>query len=292
MNRKTIFALGFFDGVHLGHQALLAACRQLAQANQCRVGAITFDSHPQSLFLPDPPPLINTNDDRDALLAQYGVEQILHLPVTKEVMSTYWRDFLDGLLEHGAAGFVCGDDFRFGCGGEGDGEKLAQYCREKCLPLVILPEQSLDGVRIASSHIRRLLENGQVEEADRFLGHDHILTAQVVSGRHLGRTIGTPTANMRIPQGVVMLRHGVYQTSCCLDGKVYTAVTNIGARPTVGGHEVRAESWILDFSGDLYDREITLHFERFLRPEQKFASLEALQAQIQLDAQAARKRKA
>ncbi len=289
MRQKKIFALGFFDGVHLGHQALLAACVRLANAQNAAPAAITFDQHPQSLFTPAPPALINTNADRDALLRRFGAEQILRLPVTREVMSTSWRDFLDNLYAQGAAGFVCGDDFRFGHKGEGNAEKLRQFCRERNLPCVIVPEQSMDGVRISSTHIRKCIETGNMETAAKFLGHPHILSGEVVAGRQLGRTIGVPTANILLPEGIVLPKLGVYATECLVDGICYRAVTNIGSRPTVGGHQIRAESWILDFEGDLYDREITLEFHKFLRPEQKFGNLEELKAQIHLDAANARK---
>ena len=280
-----IFALGFFDGVHLGHQALLSTCVQLANQLDVSAAAITFDRHPQSLFLSKPPALINCNTDRDALLSRYGIQYIHHLAVTKNVMSTHWQVFLDELLQMGAVGFVCGDDFRFGRKGEGNAEKLQRFCLERDLPCVIIPEQALEGVRISSTHIRGLIEAGDMETAAKFLGHPHILSGEVVSGRQLGRTIGVPTANILIPDEVVVPKLGVYATECLVDGIRYKAVTNIGSRPTVGGHQVRAESWILDFDGDLYGKHMTVLFHKFLRPERKFASLEELKAQIQKDAE-------
>lgn len=284
MKQKKIFALGFFDGVHLGHQALLTECRALAARQQAKACAITFLQHPMALFTPNPPPLINSVEDRDVLLRQYGMEAIYKYPVTKEVMATPWADFLEELLSYGAAGFVCGYDFRFGHKGEGNCEKLREFCRQREIPCVIVPEQDLEGIRISSTHIRGLIEAGNVEEAASFLGHPHFLGGEVVSGRKLGRTIGVPTANILIPGDVVVPKLGVYACETVIDDKTYVAVTNIGSRPTVGGHQVRAESWILDFDGDLYGKEITIEFHKFLRPERKFDSLEALKSQIQSDA--------
>ncbi|MBE6986163.1 MAG: bifunctional riboflavin kinase/FAD synthetase [Ruminococcaceae bacterium] len=281
--RKKIFALGFFDGVHLGHQALLTACEILAREENAAVAAITFDRHPQSLFMGNPPALLNSASDRALLLRQFGVEHIECMPVTEKVMSTDWETFLENLVEQGGTGFVCGDDFRFGHKGEGNAEKLAAFCRERGLPCVIIPEQTMDGVRISSTHIRTLVENGEMEDAAKFLGHPHILSGEVVSGRQLGRTIGIPTANVLLPEGVVVPKLGVYACICVVDGRSYVAVTNVGSRPTVDGHQVRAESWLLDFSGDLYGKKITLQFYEFLRPEEKFPSLEALKAKIQQD---------
>lgn len=285
--KKMIYALGFFDGVHLGHQALLRAGGELARASGCCLGAITFSQHPQSLFTPEPPRLLTDVPTRETLLKGFGVERVTVLPVTREVMTTPWETFLRTLLEQGAGGFVCGDDFRFGAGGDGDGEKLQTFCREQGLPCIRVPEQRLDGVRLSSTHIRSLLEAGEVEQANRFLGHPHLLTGRVTPGRQLGRTLGIPTANIPIPPQVVVPRRGVYAAVVTIDGRNYRAVTNVGSRPTVGGHEVRTESWILDYAGDLYGRELTLTFHRFLRPERTFPSLEALTEQIHRDGEMA-----
>jgi riboflavin kinase/FMN adenylyltransferase len=285
---KKIFALGFFDGVHLGHQALLKACVELAARMDVETAAITFESHPQSLFLKQPPALLTVLEDRYKLLLQYGIDHVYAYPVTEKVMSTDWQAFLDELVGYGGVGFVCGHDFRFGHKGQGDAEKLRSYCQARELPCIIVPEQTLDGIRISSTHIRGLLEAGDMETAAKFLGHPHILSGEVVAGRQVGRTIGIPTANILIPAGVVVPKLGVYACRCRMGDRVYSAVTNIGSRPTVDGHQVRSESWILDFDGDLYGKTITLEFVAMLRPEEKFPSLEALQAQIHRDAQQAR----
>ena len=281
---KRIFALGFFEGVQLGHQALLAQCVRLARERNCQTAAITFDKHPLSLFSGRVPPLISTAEDRKLLLRRYGIGAIYQFPVVPEVMSMPWRDFLEELMGFGAAGFVCGDDFSFGHRGEGSGEKLREFCLERDLPCVIVPEQTVDGIRISSSHIRTLIENGEMESAAKFLGHPHMLTGQVVHGRRLGRTLGIPTANLRLPEGLAVPRFGVYACLAEVDGKKYPAVTNIGTRPTVNGEGVTVEPWILDFEGDLYGRELRLEFCKFLRPEQKFPDLNALQAEIRKNA--------
>jgi len=287
MNR--IFALGFFDGVHLGHQALLTECCRLAVAHNCETAAITFEAHPQSLFVKVPPKLINTLQDRNALLLQYGTDHVYAFPVTENIMSTDWRDFLEILLDCGGVGFVCGEDFHFGHRGEGNAENLKAFCAQRELPCAIVPEQTLDGVRISSTHVRALLEEGKVEEANRFLGHPHVLRGEVVSGRKLGRTLGVPTANLLIPEGIVCPKHGVYACKALVDGAEYLAVTNIGSRPTVGGHRVTVEPWLLDFEGDLYGKHITLLFYAFLREEKKFDSLDELKAEIQENARQTRK---
>lgn len=285
---KRVFALGFFDGVHLGHQALLTACRHLAQRTGCKAGAVTFTAHPDALVSGKAPALLNTRHDRDRLLLGYGIQNILELPFDREMMTTPWESFLEQLVEMGAGGFVCGDDFRFGAGGLGTAQTLAEFCKKRSIPYAIVPQQELDGVRVSSTHIRTLLEMGEMEQAVRFLGHPHALSGIVVKGRGLGRTIGIPTANLEIPEGVICPKKGVYAGFAVVDGKKYPAVTNIGSRPTVGGHQVRAESWLLDFDGDLYGKTIVLGFLKFLREERKFDSLEELKAQVLLDAQQVR----
>ena len=284
MNDKKIYALGIFDGVHLGHQALLQACRHLAQSTGCGSGAVTFTSHPDALVTGRTPPLINTVQERQRILSGYGITDILALPFDEKWMKMPWQDFLEFLLQKGGAGFVCGDDFRFGFRGEGTAQALADFCREKGLPWAVVPAQTLDGIRVSSTHIRSLLENGQMEDAVRFLGHPHVIAGNVIAGRGLGRTLGIPTANIALPAGVVCPRHGVYACKAVVDGREYLAVTNIGTRPTVEGHHVTVEPWLLDFDGDLYGKHMALLFYKFLRPERKFDSLEELKAQIQRDA--------
>ena len=290
MKRNTIFALGFFDGVHLGHQALLKKCRELAEKYGCQAGVITFDTHPQALTLGTAPALINQKSDRDGLLQQFHMDPLVCLPFDEQLRNMPWPQFLVMLgKEYNACGFVCGDDFRFGYQGRGNAELLAEFCEIEWRPYAIVPEQILDGVRISSTHIRQLVEAGNMEEAAKFLGHPHILSGEVVSGRQIGRTIGVPTANILIPAEVVVPKLGVYATDCLIDGVRYKAVTNIGSRPTVDGHQVRAESWLLDFDGDLYGKHVTLLFHHFLRSEQKFADLEELKQQIHQDAAQANK---
>lgn len=286
---KKIYALGFFDGVHLGHQALLDAGSRLASELGCTPAAVTFDLPPGAILQNTKPNMLNTVRDREALLAQFGAAEILLLTADKTTLSMSWNAFLEMLIARGAVGFVCGYDFRFGRNGEGNAEKLAAFAAEKRLPCVIVPEQTMDGEKISSTRIRTLIEAGDVENATLLLRHPHILSGTVVSGQKLGRTIGIPTANLELPKELVCPAFGVYACKAWVDGHYYIAVTNIGKRPTVNGQNVTVEPWILDFDGDLYGKEITLEFHKFLRPEQKFTNLDALKAQIQKDAAETRK---
>ena len=284
MKQRKIFALGFFDGVHLGHQALLAACCQLAKEQNCMSAAVTFSLPPSAVLQNTEPNMITSFTEREMLLRQYGMEQVRLFPADEQTFSMEWQDFLMKLLEEGAAGFVCGEDYRFGKGGAGTPEKLAAFAAKQNLPCVIVAERMMDEEKISSTRIRKLLEAGDVENANRLLGHPHILMGKVEHGQHLGRTIGIPTANLSLQPGLLTPALGVYATFVEVDGQRYMAVTNIGTRPTVNGKGITVEPWILDFDGDLYGKTLTLYFYQFLRPEQKFDSLEALKAQIRQDA--------
>ena len=283
MNEQTIYALGFFDGVHLGHQALLQACRELADKHGCKVGAVTFTSHPDSLVLGQSPALLNTTADRAQLLYSFGVDVVKEIPFDRELMTTHWSDFLSSLVAIGAAGFVCGDDFRFGSGGLGTPKKLAAYCEKRELPYAIVSEQLMDGERISSTRIRKALEQGDIGNASRLLGHPHVLTGIVIPGKQLGRKLNFPTANLPYPDQLVTPRLGVYVCVATVDETPYLSLCNIGTRPTVEGEGVNAEVHLLDFDGDLYGKKLAIGFCAFLRPEKKFASLEELKAQIETD---------
>ena len=287
MKEQTVFALGFFDGVHLGHQALLRECRALAAEKECTSAVMTFRTHPAKFLKGAEPPRITTDEDRRSLLFSCGIDVVEERFFDKPTMETPWEDFMVKFLR--PAGFVCGQDFRFGAGGLGTAQALAKWCEEREIPCVIVPDQQLDGIRVSSTHIRSLLEKGDIAIANRFLGHPLQLTGTVQTGKALGRTIGIPTANLNLPEGFVKLPFGVYACKALFDGKEFLAVTNIGTRPTVGGSHVTVEPWILDFDGDLYGKQITLQFFDFLRPEKKFDSLEELKAEIEKNAAQTRK---
>ena len=287
MSKKCVYALGFFDGVHLGHGSLLSSCRYLADELGVDAGVVTFSSHPDALVYGTTPGLISTLQDRDTLLREkYHMDTVISLPFDREMMCCPWQDFFDRLLkEFHAAGLVCGEDFRFGHRGEGDGEKLLSACREAGIPCVVVPRLKLENVIVSSTHIRDLIQMGLMEHAIHFLGHPYVLTGSVVPGHQLGRRMGFPTANLLLPPELAVPKFGVYVCRCIVDGERYAAVTNVGTRPTVDGVGITVETWLLDYSGDLYGREITLEFFKFLRPELKFPSLEALQHAVLDDAE-------
>ena len=283
--KKRIFALGFFDGVHVGHQALLTACCDLARETGAEPAAITFATHPDALVFGRAPAMLNTMADRQRLLRRYGMQAVFPLTFDRQTMTMPWQDFFRMLREEfGAAGLVCGSDFRFGFRGEGTAEKLQDACAEAGMCCAVVPEQTVNGVRVSSTYIRQLLEAGEMEQAVTFLGHPHVLTGTVESGRHLGRTIGIPTANIHLDETLLVPRFGVYACRARVGEAVYPAVTNVGTRPTVGGTHVTVEPWLLNFDGDLYGASVTLEFHAFIRPEKKFDSLGQLQEEIRRNA--------
>ncbi len=291
MQPTTIYALGFFDGVHMGHGALLKACKQLAKEQGCKAGAITFADHPLSLVKGKSPGLISTVDDRKQLMnSLYGIEEIIVLPFDQALMNMPWQTFFKMLLSrYGAAGLVCGHDYRFGARGEGTPQLLHAACEAAGIPCIVIPEQQIDGITVSSTYIRQLLKAGDMERTRVFLGHPHIFTGAVVPGRHIGKTIGFPTANLFFPNIMICPRKGVYASIAIVAGKRYMAVTNVGNRPTVGGGYTNVEAWLLDFSGDLYGKKVTLEFHKYLREERKFDSLEALRQEIGKNGEETRK---
>ena len=288
-NQSRVIALGFFDGVHLGHGALLRRTAEEAKARGVRSAIFTFAQPPKEVVTGVPVPLINSPEDRTWLAEHlYGIDDVIMVPFDQEMMTTSWQDFITEILvkRYHAVHLVAGHDHHFGHKNQGSPELLREKCAELGLGCDIIPAVTIGGVTVSSTHIRKLLEEGDVETARAFLGHPHVLTQTVGHGRQLGRTIGIPTANLVAPPHVLLPRRGVYAAKITLpDGRAFGGVTNVGVRPTVNnGQDVTVEPWILDFDGDLYGQAIRVEFYRRLRDERKFDSLAALRSQIETDA--------
>ena len=287
--RERVIALGFFDGVHLGHGALLRRAAEEAKKRGCESAVFTFDRPPKEVITGVPCPLINSPEDRAELVKRlYGIDEMIMVPFDDEMRTTPWDRFVTDILvgRYGAVHLVAGHDHHFGHKNQGSPELLREKCAELGLGCDIIPAVTIGGVTVSSTHIRKLLEEGDVETARAFLGHPHVLTQTVGHGRQLGRTIGIPTANLVAPPHVLLPRRGVYAAKITLpDGRAFGGVTNVGVRPTVNcGQDVTVEPWILDFDGDLYGQAIRVEFYRRLRDERKFNSLAALKSQIETDA--------
>ncbi len=290
---KRVIALGFFDGVHKGHGALLRTVAQVADRLGAKPCAFTFDRSPTAAITGQAVPLLSSVEDRVWLMRRYyGIEEVIVAPFDG-MQKMDWQDFVSEYLqkELGDVHVVAGHDFHFGYMGKGNPQRLQEKCRELGMGCDIIQKVEQDGITISSTYIRTLIAQGEVERADQFLGHPHTLTNRVAHGKKIGTTtLGFPTVNLLIPQGVIVPAFGVYATRVWFDGQCRCAVTNVGVRPTVednDGH-VTVEGFILDFDGDLYGHEIRMEFYKYLRPEQCFPSMDALAAEIRRNAQQTR----
>ena len=287
MNEQTrrVLALGFFDGVHAGHATLIEMAKRRARELELSPAVMSFDAHPDAVVFHRDIPLINSLQDRKEILCRcFGIRDVILAHFDENMMHMPWDVFVEDYLVRRlrASHLVCGYDFRFGDRGIGNADLLREKCRELGLGLDVMPQVTLDGIRVSSTHIRALIEQGDMESAARFLGHPHCLSGQVVHGKALGRSIGIPTANLLIPENVLVPAFGVYASRVALpDGTQMPAVTNVGVRPTVEDTDVvTVEPWILDYDGDLYGKTIRVDFLKYLRGEKKFSSLEELRQEI------------
>ena len=292
--KEKVIALGFFDGVHLGHAALLQRTVEEAAARGVTPAVFTFDRVPKEVITGIPCPLINSPEDRRDLLRRlYGIQDIIMVPFDDEMRTTSWDDFITEILvkRYHAVHLVAGHDHHFGHKNAGSPELLVEKCKELGLGCDIIPKVEIGETTVSSTYIRRLVELGQVERAAQFLGHPHVLTQVVRHGRRIGHTIGIPTVNLTAPPKVLVPSHGVYATRVFLpDGSSYMGVTNVGTRPTVAnGNDVTVETWLLDFDGDLYGQTLRVEFFHHIRDEVRFDSLDALKAQITADAETTRR---
>ncbi len=290
---KRVIALGFFDGVHLGHGALLRRVAEEAAAVGAVPAVVTFDPHPENLILKAPVPLLSAPGDRAELMRRYyGIQDVIVARFDERMMRMGWEEFITGYLaeELGAVHLVAGHDFHFGYKGEGNPDRLRAKCAELGLGCDIIPAVVRDQITVSSSYIRSLVAQGELERANQFLGHPHTLSDTVAHGKRLGSVLGFPTVNLRFAPGVLIPAHGVYVTKVYFEnGESRPAVTNVGVRPTVDdGDAVTVEGFILDFDGNLYGQRIRMEFYRRLRGERKFPTLEALRAEVMQNVQQTR----
>ena len=287
MAEKTVIALGFFDGVHIGHGALLRRSVERARELGAMPAAFTFDRAPKEFVTGVSVPLLTSAAERAALIREvYGIERTIVAPFDNAMMTMPWRSFLELLVSrYGAAHLVAGHDYRFGYKNEGTPEILRTWCAEHGLGCDIIPRVELHGVTVSSTYIRTLVEAGDMEGAAAFLGHPYAVTGTVKHGKHLGTEELFPTVNLMPEPWRLLPRFGVYAVRVALsEGSEYAGVTNVGIRPTiVDDNRVTIETNLIGFDGDLYGRELRVLFRRFLRQEKKFDSMAELHRQIERD---------
>lgn len=285
MKHDRVIALGFFDGVHLGHAALLRLTRRRADELGIPAAVLTFDTHPDTLVYHQPVPLINTLEDRKYLIEEkFSMDEVILAHFDRAMMEMPWEAFVEDYLlgELGAKHVVCGHDFSFGYRGQGTPDKLRRLCAQRGVGVNVVDKVSLGGITVSSTHIRQLIRQGDMEAAAQMLGHRHFLSGEVLHGKELGRRLGFPTANLALPEGLIAPAYGVYATLVTLpDGSAHPSVTNVGVRPTVHDQLGRlVEAWILDCTAELYGEKIRVEFFTRLRGEKKFDSLEALREEV------------
>lgn len=292
MNKqKNVIALGFFDGVHRGHQALLKCAVERGKELGMTPAVFTFDRSPKEFVSGVPVPLITAPEERRETVRRfYPIEEVFIVPFDREMMTMDWVDFVLMLAQKYNAGhLVAGHDFRFGHRNAGTPALLMKKAAQLGMGCDIIPAVTLDGTTVSSTHIRALLQSGEMEEAARFLGYSYAMCGKVRHGKGLGRTIGAPTLNLIPSPHQLIPAYGVYATRVTVEGREYGAVTNVGVRPTVdenGG--VTVESHLIDVNAQLYGSDCRVEFVRRLRGETKFESLAALQEQIARDVAAAK----
>jgi riboflavin kinase/FMN adenylyltransferase len=280
-------AAGVFDGIHLGHRAVISEALKFASAQNGHAVVLTFDPHPIAVLRPEQaPPMLASTRHKMRILAALGVKHVLVIPFTLDFAATPPPVFIEQLAGACELRQICvGHDWAFGKGRAGNLALLKTLGPQLGFEAVGVPSVAIDGQPVSSTAIRAAIQGGELATAERLLGRPFSIFGTVIAGNRLGRTIGFPTANIR-PESEQLPPNGVYAVSAEVGDKTVRGVANIGLRPTIesAAKERLLEVHLFDFSGDLYDCDVEVHFHRFIRPEQKFASLDALKAQIAADA--------
>ena len=285
------WAMGVFDGLHIGHRAVVESAVREARKKGEMAGVLTFDNHPLTCLRPESAPLRLWGDERDKvrLLEEWGVDLELSLAFDDSLASMTPEAFIETLHRFGSlASISVGEDWRFGSGRSGNVDFLRREGVRLGFEVHAVSHVICKGERVSSTRIRQTIASGDMIAAAAMLGRPYAIEGTVIHGRELARQLGFPTANIR-PLNGQLPPHGVYAIQVCLDGRELSGMANLGVRPTVEAHggEVLLETHLFDYSGDLYGKKIAVECIKFLRPERKFDSLDGLKAQIAQDAKMA-----
>jgi riboflavin kinase/FMN adenylyltransferase len=285
---NAVVTSGTFDGVHAGHQKILHRLKEVASKNNGETVVITFWPHPQMVLHPENHvlKLLNTFDEKAALLKAQGIHHLLRIEFTREFSLISSIDFIQKILVEtiGTKKLVIGYDHRFGHNREGSFEQLKLNAANYGFDVEEIPRQDVDHISVSSSKIRQALENSQIETATHLLGRPYLLHGQVVQGDKLGRELGFPTANIEVDSHYKLIPNdGIYAVTVTHENKIYKGMLYIGPRPTVQGSQRVIEVNLFDFNKDIYGDRLTVHFHQFIREDKKFDSLESLKRQLHLD---------
>lgn len=284
-------AVGSFDGIHLGHRAVLARLRDAARAEGCQSAWITFDPHPRCVLDPaNCPPMITTLDERVGLVRDLGIDHAIVLEFNRGLAALSAEEFMKRLLSAMTLrALIAGEDFALGRGRGGNLAWLSRDGRRQGYRLEVVKACRIDGEEVHSSEVRRLLTLGEVGAANRLLGREFAMSGLVEPGDRIGREIGYPTVNLAVPPGKLVPGRGIYAGWAETPAGRHMAAISVGYRPTFDRTELRVEAYLLDFSGDLYQQRLELRFAAWLRGEERFADARALGDQIARDVQATRR---
>lgn len=291
-DRSTVVTIGTFDGVHMGHKAILKRLIQTAKDEHLESVVLTFFPHPRLVLQQNSDlKLLNTIEERANLLKEAGVDSLVIHPFTKEFSRLTAEEYVHDILVRDlkVKKLIIGYDHRFGRNRNADIDDLRKYGEELGFEIEEISAKEIDDVAISSTKIRKALERGDVETAHECLGYPYQITGTVVRGKALGRTIDYPTANLNPAETYKMIpQNGVYVVQSEIDDERYYGITSVGTNPTVGGSEKTIETHFFDFSGDLYNKKITIEFITFIRPEFTFDSISRLRDAIKKDEQFAK----
>ncbi len=279
----TAVALGYFDGIHLGHKAVLGKTLEMAEKMGLTPVVMLFDIHPRKLLTGSVPPVLLSEERKRQLLKEMGFE-VFDFDF-RRAMNYTAEEFEEKILvqELNAKVVVCGYDYHYGKCGKGSAETLMKNLEPKNIGVYALPPVFWGEEAVSSTKIRHLISEGEIEKANAMLGDYFTYDFTVERGDGIGHKMGFPTINQFFPEDFIIPKYGVYASRVKLDSKYYCAVTNVGVRPTVSGESLRSETCIFDFEGDLYGRNVEVSLLKFLREEKKFASLDELKEAVNKD---------
>lgn len=285
----TAVALGYFDGIHLGHQAVLNTALEYAEKENLVPVVMLFDIHPRKLISGKVPPMLTSEEKKRELLIKKGFTVVDFN--FREAMNYSPNEFIEKILIEtlNARVVSCGFDYHYGKGGKGNADTLRDELKKRGIKAFSKEAILLGQEVISSTSIRKLISEGEIKKANTMLGSTFSYDFTVEKGDGLGRVLGFPTINQFFPQDFIVPKYGVYASKVLFENKWYPAVTNVGIRPTVAKASMRSETCILDFSGDLYGKNVEVHLIDFIREEIKFPDLASLSAQIEKDIVRARK---